>query len=197
MADLADFAGHFLDDGAVRLKAPPAGGEAAPILRRAWARHARAIPGPPLDLDLPTATRALELAARACWLLVSRDEPADVVAKRLGALASGDPASADLVLSRLTPVLRRARLIGPGDPLAGALETLLRRWPLSGVLADVAAGPLADPGTHPGLLLLYAERLADRPRPAWALAGPVWPYIELVFGQRGLALPSPVEPRRE
>ncbi len=198
MADLVDFAEGLLEGGEVRLAAPPAGGDADAVLRRAWWRYALSLPGPEVGFDLGTARRALEVAGWACWFLVSRDEPAGEVARRL-TLTPGEPASADLVLSRLPLVLRRARLISRGDPLAAGLEAVLRRWPLSGVLADIPEGPLGpvELGGHPGLLLLYAERLAAAPRPAWAVAGPAWPYIELVFGRRGLPLPESMEPERE
>jgi hypothetical protein len=46
-----------------------------------------------------------------------------------------------------------------------------------------------DLGGHPGLLLLYAERLALRPRPAWALHGPAREYVELVFSEKGMPTP--------
>jgi hypothetical protein len=196
---MEDFARAFLEDGAVRMKAPPVlDAGAGTVLARAWERYVLSVPGRPLVFDPRTAMRALEVAAWACWLLVSRDEPPDEVARRI-MLPDGDPASADLVLSRLPYVLRRARLIGAGDALAAALEGLLRRWPLSGVLADITPGPTVPVGLggHEGLLLLYAERLAANPRPAWAVAGPAMPYIELVFGQRGLPVPLPVEPSRE
>lgn len=199
MAPLSSFAVAFLEEGAVRLDGPPApDAKVAEVLQRAWRRHALDLPGPLLPFCLDTARRAVQAAAWACWFLVSRDDPPDEVARRV-VLEGGCPASADLVLSRLPYVLRRARLIGTQSSLAKALEALLRRWPLSGVLADISAGPSVpvELGGHPGLLLLYAERLAPHPRPAWAVAGPAWPYIELVFGQRGLALPAPQEPCRE
>jgi hypothetical protein len=199
MALLSDFARAFLEDGAVRLDKPPTpDAKTAEVLERAWRRYALELPGPPVPFCRDTARRAIEVAGWACWFLVSRDDPPDEVTKRL-VLETGCPASADLVLLRLQYVLRRARLIGTQDALARGLESLLRRWPLSGVLADISAGPVCpvELGGHPGLLLLYAERLASQPRPAWAVSGPAWLYIELVFGQRGLVLPAPSEPCRE
>lgn len=199
MADYLAFAEGFLESGAVRLDAAPVLGKGeqarlSALLARCWRWHALQIPGEPLRFDERTACAALDVAAWACWFLVSLNEPPDEVALRLEALREGDPASADLALSRLPFVLRRARLIGSEDALAVGLERLLRRWPLSGVLADISAPPLGrvDFG-HEGLRLLYAERLAQQPRLAWAVEGPARPYIELVFGQRGLALPAPLE----
>ena len=67
------------------------------------------------------------------------------------------------------------------------METLLRQWPLTGVLADVAEEPLTPPefDGHPGLLLLYAERLARHEKPAWVPHGKAFEYVELVFRELG------------
>jgi hypothetical protein len=75
------------------------------------------------------------------------------------------------------------RALAPDDPLAGLLANLLRQWPLSGVLSDVSEAPLTLPefGGHPGLLLLYAERLARSEKPAWMPGGKGREYVELVF----------------
>jgi hypothetical protein len=80
--------------------------------------------------------------------------------------------------------------------LTRCLAELLRRWPLTGVLADLEDGPLApvELGGHPGLLLLYAERLAESPRPAWVPRGPALPFVEMVFAERGLRVPAPPPP---
>jgi hypothetical protein len=57
------------------------------------------------------------------------------------------------------------------------------------MLSDVAEPPLAplDFGEHPGLLLLYAERLAANDRAAWrpVRPGPTWDYYELVIEEQG------------
>ena len=79
---------------------------------------------------------------------------------------------------------------------------MLARWPLSGVLADLPGPPTAalDFGGHPGLQLLYAERLVGRERPAWVPpGGPARERAELVFRGRGRSLPAPPreEPSRE
>src|SRR5205823_131332 len=104
----------------------------------------------------------------------------------------------DLMLRFLPQVYRRARGIAVDDVLAATLAQTLRRWPLSGVLSDVAEAPLTplDLNGHPGLLLLYAERLAGNVKPAWLPAdGPVREQVDRVFAERGLtvpAVPSPV-----
>jgi MoxR-vWA-beta-propeller ternary system domain bpX4 len=95
--------------------------------------------------------------------------------------------SADLLLRFLPPVYRRARALDPGDPLGGILEKVLRQWPLSGVLADIEAEPLTptDFGGHPGLLFLYAERLARHERTAWFPTGPGREYVALAWAELG------------
>ena len=64
------------------------------------------------------------------------------------------------------------------------MADVLRRWPLSGVLSDVVEAPIGplEFGGHPGLMLLYAERLGDNDRPALATerSSPAWEYYELV-----------------
>jgi hypothetical protein len=64
---------------------------------------------------------------------------------------------------------------------------VLRRWPLSGVLADIEQGPLTalDFSGHAGLLLLYAERLARHERPTWFPTGAAKEYLELVWTELG------------
>src|SRR5207247_4672134 len=79
---------------------------------------------------------------------------------------AADHATADVVLRFVAGVHRRARAVEPAGALSVRLEELLRRWPLSGVLAEIDAAPLTpvEFGGHPGLLLQYAERFAARPR---------------------------------
>jgi hypothetical protein len=83
-------------------------------------------------------------------------------------------------------VFRRARALRPTDALTGLLADVLRRWPLSGVLAEIVDAPLTslDFG-HTGLRLLYAERLARHERPAWLPTGAALEAVELVWQQLG------------
>jgi MoxR-vWA-beta-propeller ternary system domain bpX4 len=94
--------------------------------------------------------------------------------------------SADLLLRYLPQILRRARGLDPVDPLADIVAETLRRWPLSGVLSDVEERPVGslDFEGHPGLMLLYAERLAANDRPGWRPpeSSRVFEYYELVTG---------------
>src|SRR5262249_34334292 len=83
--------------------------------------------------------------------------------------SAGQHLSADLLLRYLPQVHCRARALSPDDNLTRLLTGVLRQWPLSGVLSDVAEGPTTPLqfSDHPGLLLLYTERLARHDRPAW------------------------------
>lgn len=80
--------------------------------------------------------------------------------------------SADVALRFLPAVYRRARLRTSAEPLVAAVEAVLRKWPLSGVLADLDGGPTTPPefGGPPGLQLLDAERLVGTGRAGWVPA---------------------------
>jgi hypothetical protein len=197
MPAIANFVRVLLEQGSARLCEPPhidpAERDAVLVpLRETLHDHLLDIAGPPLAFVPAVALRAVEWTAWACWFLVHRGEPGHVVEKALPIFAPGNDAAehatADVVLRLLPQVHRRARAASPRDPLTVRLEELLRRWPLSGVLADLDEPPLTpvELGGHPGLLLLYAERLAQRPRPAWRVEGPVRDYIDLVFSERGM-----------
>jgi hypothetical protein len=204
MAPLAEFLDRLLTDGSAVLRSRPVVRRqdqraAAARLEAAYAGYRLDVAGPALPFDGPAALAAAEGLWLACWFLLQRGEPPEEVEKALALPAppatAAEHLSADLVLRFLPSVHRRARAIDPADVLSGWLTRVLRRAPLSGVLSDVEEGPAApvELGGHPGLLLLYAERLADSVRPAWVPgAGPVRPYVELVFGERGLPLPATV-----
>jgi hypothetical protein len=196
MSALAEFLRILLEEGRVVLRDPTAPGKArdaaaAELLRRAYATHRLAVAGPPLDFAEATALAAGELVRQACWFLVSHDQPPAVLEKRLVMPAAprspADHLSADLVLRYLAQVHRRARALDPADRLTTLLEAVLRRWPLSGVLSAVDEGPEAplDFGGHPGLQMLYAERLAWNEKPAWVPEGPGFEYVELVWAELG------------
>jgi hypothetical protein len=60
---------------------------------------------------------------------------------------------------------------------------VLRQWPLSGVLSDVTEPPLTPPefDGNPGLMLLYAERLARHEKSAWVPQGEGREYVQWVI----------------
>jgi hypothetical protein len=203
MPAFTELARRLLREGVVRLREPPdlPAGErerVLALLAEAYHDHRLDVAGAaPLPFAPGCALRALEGVAWSCWFLLHRGESAAEVERRLAPLpapaSASEHLSADLVLRFLAVVHRRARAADPRDPLTRWAEETLRRWPLSGVLADIDEPPREEVvlGGHPGLLLLYAERLALRPRPAWLPAGPGRMYAELVFGERGGPTPFP------
>lgn len=161
------------------------------LLKRFYEEHALALAGPSLPFVEEVAGQAARLVALSAWYLVSHaGTPEDLErdlflpGKRVG---PAEHLSADLALKYLPSIYQRARTLHPGDRLPALLGEILRRWPLSGVLADLPEGPLADLdfGGHPGLLLLYAERLAGNFQPAWIPRSLGAPYLEMVWAELG------------
>ncbi len=198
MPAFATFIRVLLEEGSARLSEPPRlhpGEQAATlaVLGDAHRDHQLDIAGPGLPFVPAVALKTAQWTAWACWFLVHRDDAPASLERALPLFAPGpgpaEHATADVLLRLLPQVHRRARAASPQDPLTHRLAELLRRWPLSGVLADLDEPPLSpvDLGGHPGLLLLYAERLALRPRPAWRVEGPARDSIDLVFSERNLS----------
>jgi hypothetical protein len=154
-------------------------------------KHRLTVAGPPLEWHETTALQAAQVVITAAWFLVNRAEPDESVASAVA--LPGAPTSASAHLSadlflRLLPIINgRARALGPQDRLTQQLEDILRRWPLSGVLADVAEAPLAplDFHGHAGLQWLYAERLARHPKPAWMPPDLTGQRVEWVLAELG------------
>jgi hypothetical protein len=204
MSTLADFLQRVFDDGEAVLSGPvsrDADAAARSVLASAFAHHALDVAGPPIAFDPPAAVAAARLLAAACWQLVAPDDDAPALpppGEPEGSPLAGRPAahlSADVTLRFLPVVHRRARLRACDDPLAAAVADLLRRWPLSGVLADLPGSPAGDPdfGGHPGLQLLYAERLLAHEKPLWLpKSAPARERVELVYRGRGRPVPRPV-----
>jgi hypothetical protein len=203
MAAFVDFVRGLLG-GSVALRGLPAPDaaerrEAERLLASAYADLALDLPGTPPPFDAACALDAAARVGLACWFLLDRRPTAEEVAAALPPpTPPATPAqhlSADITFRFLGQLHRRARGLGVGDVLTRWLERVLCVWPLSGALSDVAElpeGPL-DFGGHPGLCLLYAERLAGRPRPAWVpTSGLAREAVELVFAERGLPVPGPV-----
>jgi len=195
MSSFVDFLRSLLEEGEVILAARPQSTpaqrqEARTFLEATYADYRLDVAGPPLDFHADTALWAGGLVWHACWYLLNHDEPAANLERDLAAPQPASAAqhlSADLVLRYLPQVHRRARALAPADRLTRLLAVVLRQWPLTGVLSDVEDGPgtpLEFDG-HPGLLLLYAERLARTEKPAWVPAGRAFEYVELVFGELG------------
>jgi MoxR-vWA-beta-propeller ternary system domain bpX4 len=162
------------------------------LLEKAYDAVRLSVAGPAIAFDPAVGYSAAELVRQASWALVNHDDRVSHLKKCLTMpiqpVTGAHHLSADLMLRYLPQILKRARGLDPSDPLIALLEDVLRRWPLSGVLSDVADAPKSslDFAGHPGLLLLYAERLSANDRLAWqpVQPGPGWEYYELVSGER-------------
>jgi len=194
MSPLGKFFHDLLREGRVLLRDQRGVGagsdaELAEVLRAAYADCCLDVAEPVMPFDQATALAAADLVQQACWALVNHALPAAELEKRVRMprppQAPAQHLSADLLLRYLPQVHRRARARDPADPLATMLENVLRQWPLSGVLADIDEGPEAplDFGGHPGLMLLYAERLAQHEKPSWLPTGQTLEYVELVWAE--------------
>jgi len=178
MPALAEFLRDLVEDGRIVHRVRPGPSEegrpaAADILARTFAIHRLDVAGPPIPFDPPSALAAAELLRRASWFLVNRSEPVEAMERELtippAPRSATEHLSADVMLRFLPQIHRRARSASTDDRLASLLADVLRRWPLSGVLSDLEEGPedVGDFGHHPGLGMLYAERLARHERPGW------------------------------
>lgn len=195
MATLYEFLARLFKTGEIVFDRRPApiSAERAHDLRfleDEFARYALSVPGTPVRFDATAALAASEMLRQAAWFLVSRDEPDEEVARLVEMrLAPENPAqhlSADMLLRFAPQLLKRARAIAPGDVLAQKLESNLRRWPLSGVLAEISEPPVTPPDFgHEGLALLYAERLAEHDKPNWAPQGAALELLQRVKEERG------------
>ena len=163
------------------------------LLRDAFATLQREVAGPPVAFDSTLALRCLRVLAEACWHLTALPPESPLPPNDLGEpTTAGDHLTGDLLLRFLVSVRKRAGLRGPADPLGEWCEGILRAWPLSGVSLGCRDGP-TTPLTfdaHPGLMLLYAERLAARPEPAWVPPpGPLTEYVERAFAEADRVIP--------
>lgn len=200
MTELAAFLDRLFADGDVVFAAPPRRAAAndpavMALLRSAYEDCRREVAGPQLPFRPETALAAAEFLRHACWFLLSRQEPAEVVERelRFGVPRElADHLSADVLLRYLPLVERRARALDPSDTLSRRLVEVLRAWPLSGVLADLVETPLTAPNFdgHRGLLMLYAERLSAHEKPSWLPTEAHREVVELVYAALGRSLPE-------
>ncbi|MHB1560060.1 MAG: hypothetical protein ACYC61_21625 [Isosphaeraceae bacterium] len=204
MAAFGEFVTRLLEEGRIVLgtsppRAEPPTDRDAAVLAAAFATHALAVAGPPIAFDPRMAIESAELVRQAAWALVDHRETPASLQRRLR--MARDPSSAshhlsaDLFLRYLPQVLKRARALDPTDPLVDILAEILRRWPLSGALSDVEEPPITSLALdgHPGLLLLYAERLAAGDRPGWRPdpSSPPYPFVELLNDRPDTPTSSP------
>src|SRR5579871_6784862 len=146
MAAFVEFLECLFKEGKVILRARPTveARERQPaerLLAAAYADHALDVAGPPIVFDAVAALTVAEQLWFAAWFLLQRDDPPEEIEKRLPALpppmSAAQHLSTGLVLRFAPLVDRRARSHEPADVLTKRLEDLLRRHPLSGVLADI------------------------------------------------------------
>jgi hypothetical protein len=203
MTPFHEFLTQLLDQGKIVFRSATAPRDrpsppAIATLAEAFEVYSLAVAGPRIAFDPATACAAADFLRQSSWALVNHDEHMTDLEKRLtmpgSPLTPSQHLSADLTLRYLPQVLRRARGLDPVDPLVVRLANVLRQWPLSGVLSDVEDGPVGPLqfGEHPGLMLLYAERLIDHDRPSWRpdRRGPAWDYYELVLQEHGQSVPA-------
>jgi hypothetical protein len=198
MSAFADFLEGLFSSGEVLLREPPnvEAGEsprAREFLRDFYAVERLQVAGPPLDFDSDVAVAAAGVLWRACWFLLEHGDPPATLERALALPPRYTAAaifSADLSFRYLPQIQRRALSLSSEDVLPRLLARTLREWPLSGALSGVAEAPLSplDFAGHTGLMLLYAERLAVRPRPDWTPGGRTRDYLELVYQGKGLEL---------
>lgn len=199
MSALASFFEHLFASGEARLTGRPelnGRPEVERVLKQAFNEYRLEVAGPLIEFDSEAGIAAAYYTALACWLAVSHDErPEQIKAMlKLPAIRATPQAAlaVDLTLRYSTTVHRRARAQNSEDVLATLLGETLRRWPLTGVLSDVAEPPTGDLtfAGHPGLELLYAERLVDSYRPAWLPAeGKLRETVEMIYSQKGRPWP--------
>ena len=213
METIATFLDRLFRQGRIVIEEPPAwktpeDPTALAVCRRAFAEYRLDVGGPLLDLNSEIVLASARLLYAAAWFLFHFEQPDQDVAKVLAFPkkpgSASQQLSVDLVFRYLPAILGRARALPTGDVLAGILAEVLRHWPLSGVLADLPAGP-AEPldfSGHSGLQLLYAERLAQHFKPAWLPGENDRAHVELVWTELGkdcrlLQKPALVEKTRE
>ncbi len=202
--DFREFLSQLFDHGTIVFRSPPAPLDPLSLcpdtiaaLAIAFDAHRLTVAGPPIAFDPACAIAAAELVRQSSWALMNRGLHLKEINKRWNMPVSPTTAaqhlSADLTLRYMPQILLRARALDSSDPLVNRIAAILRRWPLSGVLSDIDDAPLGslEFAGHPGLMLLYAERLSSNDRPAWRpdRTSHAWNYDELV---RSLSQPSAV-----
>jgi len=181
---------------------PSSDQDAAALLARAFERHRLEVAGPPLEFDPTIALAAARCLADACWNLVTPEPTEGEVFSPGEPNSAAAHLSADVTLRFLPAVYARAFAHHADGSLVKNLATILRTWPLSGVLAKLDEPPITEPtfNNHAGLQLLYAERLADHMNPNWVPRDPaVKERIQLVLYERGrrLSLANSLESSRD
>lgn len=165
------------------------------LLESAFRTASLDVAGPPVSYLPEVATSAAVVLAEGCWAVSGGEPPRAKLGEPDSASAH---LSADVALRFLPAVYSRAKARGPDDAVARWAAAILRRWPLSGVLADLTEPPVGELrfADHRGLQMLYAERLAEHPKASWIpQSGDCCERVEVAFAARGR--PMPVRPVAE
>jgi hypothetical protein len=165
-------------------------------MKSALAIQSLHLAGGGLQGSLETLILATAIVYRFCWRfynsepLAAADDPS--LQMPSPPLSPEEHAAADVAFRLLPGLYQRLVRRDPGSPLGEALKKLLRQWPLSGVLANIAEPPEApiEFGGHVGLGFVYAERLAANERQAWVPDGAARECVELVYHAMGRRLPE-------
>jgi MoxR-vWA-beta-propeller ternary system domain bpX4 len=192
MAD--DFIRSMLFEGRLRVGAQPRmvlTDEDLRILQKALKIQSLHLPGPRLEGSLPTLILAVGVVYRMAWRFLNAEPilPVDDPSLRMPEKprSATEHMATDVAFRFLPGLYHRAINRDPEDPLIEAMKTMLRQWPLSGVLADIAEPPESplDFEGHLGLGFLYAQRLAARERSGWLPDGHAGQCVEVVYNFLG------------
>ncbi len=139
--------------------------------------------GSPSHIDMSIAERAADVTRRACWLTLSNVEDEDEIRHMIRFEGTPQNAaqhlSADLCLRFLPRIHKRLRAAKPDDAVVSIIENILKRWPLSGILCDIADPPVAINLHNEAVMRLYAQRFSQHPKDNWKPADKALEHIEL------------------
>ncbi len=187
MPGFLEFLTRLCDEGEVLLRERPRVDEsekqeAQSFLNQLHADAVLELAGPELAFLPEIALAAAELTWTACWFLVNHEEmpervePLIKMPRKPGSAACH--LSADLTLRYLAQIHQRSYARSIDDVLTTRLSSLLREWPLGGVLSSVTEAPTTalDFYGHVGLMMFYAERWTQNPRQLWRGEGSTAEY---------------------
>lgn len=137
------------------------------VLSEAFQAHRIHLADSPIGFDQAVAKVSASLLHRACWFLVDLSEQMmrRLFLDKVQPNAS-EHLSADVVFRFLPQIRHRTMATAPDDRLETIVSEVLRLWPLSGVPKG-RPDDISARGGHPGLWLLFAERLFAHRRNFW------------------------------
>ncbi len=202
MANLALFLDRLFREGTLRVEADRLTSDAGvrQVLERAFDVFTLDLAGPRLECDFALSAHAGKILYELAWYFTHPAEDGRAAESRfrweIANATIAQHVSVDLVFRYLPTLYRRVRAIHARDFLTPVIENLLRSWPLSGVLSEVAEPPLHqfDFSQHLGVAWWYAERWAKLAKPSWLPEGNLQERAELVWqaiGRDVATMPSP------